>query len=50
MKFDHERNKCQMWKPLLMMHRKKDRQTDRQGWGGMGSPVLGSDRAEAVQV
>ena len=34
MKFDHERNKCQMWKPLLMMHRKKDRQTDRQGWGG----------------
>ena len=33
MKFDHERNKCQMWKPLLMMHRKQDRQTDKDGVG-----------------
>jgi len=40
----------QIWKPLLTMHWKKDRQTDRQGWGGVESPVLGSDRAEAVQA
>ena len=33
MKFDHERNKCQMWKPLLMMHRQQDRQTDKDGVG-----------------
>ena len=34
MKFDHERSKYQIWKPLLMMHWKKDRQTDKdvEGW------------------